>query len=339
MKRNIEILATVGPSCLNINTIQAMHRAGVDMFRINLSHTPLKRLDEIIDIIRRGTQKPICLDTEGPQIRTKGYLDGKVAKYYPEKMLVRLVGKQDPSLMCITLYPGEVIDQLCPGDTLYFGADAIPVKVTENKADTCLGIVGEDLYVRGNMAVTSKNGIKLPPLTEKDILALEIAKKKNVRNFALSYAKDIFSIRQIRTLVGYGPKNSIIAKIETRDGVLNIDGILSSADAILIDRGDMGKEINPLMVPRIQKYIVRKAKKVGKPVYVATNLLESMVDKKRPTAAEMNDVYNTLCDGVDGLVLAAETAIGKYPVECVKMVKSVIGQYQHLNAKSKHACN
>lgn len=330
----VKILATVGPSCFNPATIKAMSAAGVDMFRINLSHTSLKDLNETINVIKAGTQKPICLDTEGAQIRTKGYLNGKVTRYYPKKMVVRLMDEENPALNAISLYPKGIIEQLQPNDVLFFGADAIPVKLIESEAGSCLGVIGEDLYVRGNMAVTSRKGVVLSCLTKKDDLAVKIARRKNIGVFALSYARRQGDLVSLHQLLNFGLQYHVIAKVENKQGILNLDGILKSSDSILIDRGDMGKEISPLKVPWIQKAIIRKVRKAGKPVYVATNLLESMVERKRPTAAEMNDVYNTLCDGADGLVLAAETAIGKYPVECVKMVKSVIGEYLKRHVKN-----
>ena len=130
----------------------------------------------------------------------------------------------------------------------------------------------------------------------------------------------------MRTLVA-GPCE-VIAKVECRAGVKNLDAIMAAADAILIDRGDLARDVPIEAIPFMQKEIIARANRAGRPVYVATNLLESMVSKGRPTRAEVNDVINTLLDGADGLVLAAETAIGNYPVECVRMIRSLIEHYE-----------
>jgi len=161
-----------------------------------------------------------------------------------------------------------------------------------------------------------------PVITENDEMCIKMGVRYKFKYYALSFCRNKSSVEYFRSLVG---KNvHIIAKIENTAGVKNLDEILEVTDSILIDRGDLSREVPLTEIPYIQKAIIKKANDAKVTVYVATNFFESMVKNKIPTIAETNDAVNTLLDGADGLVLAAETAIGKYPVECVKMVSKII---------------
>ena len=178
-----------------------------------------------------------------------------------------------------------------------------------------------------NKAVTVQRQIYLPPLTAKDIAVIDIAKSYGIRNFALSFANSAEDVETLRARVGRDAR--IISKIECRAGLRNLEEIAAASDALLIDRGDLSREIPIEQIPRIQKEIIRKTKGFGRRIYVATNLLESMVSQRSPTRAEVNDIYNTLADGADGLVLAAETAIGEYPVRCAAMIVRMVHEHQN----------
>ena len=164
--------------------------------------------------------------------------------------------------------------------------------------------------------------LKLDPLTQKDIKAIEIAKKFDVKIFALSFANSDTDVTLIKKIT---PKKSIIiSKIETKKGLLNRFKITKISDAILIDRGDLSRYVEIPKIPLAQRLIINDAKKLSKNVYVATNLLETMINQNEPTRAESNDIFSSLEMGSDGLVLAAETAIGKYPKECINFLKKSI---------------
>jgi len=178
------------------------------------------------------------------------------------------------------------------------------------------GIVGQ------NKAVTVERDIPMPPLTDKDVAALAIGRKMGLSHFALSFAGSGEDVKEVRRLVG--ETAFVISKIESRRGLENLEVIAAESDALLIDRGDLSRQVALEMLPQAQKYIIKRANEVGCRVYVATNLLESMISVPTPTRAEVNDIYNTLADGADGLVLAAETAIGKYPIQCASMVNKII---------------
>ena len=173
-----------------------------------------------------------------------------------------------------------------------------------------------------NKAVTVERDILMPPLTDKDVAALTLGREIGLSHFALSFAGSGEDVKAVRRLVG--EKAFVISKIESRSGLENLEVIAAESDALLIDRGDLSRQVALEMLPQAQKYIIKRAKEVGCRVYVATNLLESMISLPTPTRAEVNDIYNTLADGADGLVLAAETAIGKYPIQCASMVNKII---------------
>ena len=167
----------------------------------------------------------------------------------------------------------------------------------------------------------------MPALTEKDQQALEIGKQNGVMHVALSFANCAADVDVVRAASAEGA--TITSKIECLNGLFNLSEIASRSDAILIDRGDLSRQVNVAKLPLVQKDIIRRTKAQGVPVYVATNLMESMVTSPTPTRAEVNDVFNTLEDGADGLVLAAETAVGAYPVAAASMVRSIIGEFEN----------
>jgi ATP sulfurylase len=166
----------------------------------------------------------------------------------------------------------------------------------------------------------------MPPLTDKDHAALKLGCEMGLSHFALSFASRGEDVQQLRSLLGEGA--FVISKIESRSGIENLEEIAASSDALLIDRGDLSRQIPIELLPQTQKSVIQRAKRVNRRVYVATNLLESMVSSPTPTRAEVNDIYNTLADGADGLVLAAETSIGKYPIQCASMVSRIIRGFQ-----------
>ena len=171
-------------------------------------------------------------------------------------------------------------------------------------------------------------------VTKKDIEAISIAKELNVKNFALSFANNKNDVLNFRNLIG--KKSNLISKIETGQAVENLDEIIKNSNEILIDRGDLSRYVPIEEIPITQMKILKKANSKKKKCYVATNLLETMVKNKQPTRAESNDIFSTLDKGADGLVLAAETAIGKYPIECVQFIKKCIVTYKNYRKNPKN---
>jgi len=313
-----KIFCTLGPSSLNDIFFRKIKKHNIELFRINLSHTEIKDLKNIINYIKKKTNVPICIDTEGAQIRTR----------FKNKKLLKInkfikIDNNDKSNN-LSFYP-DIYNQLSLNMILDIGFENLQIKITKKEKNCFLAKIISEGYLEKNKGVHINNGsITLPILTNKDLEAIKIAKKMKINNFALSFTnspKDIFFFNKILS------KERKIIKIETKKAVKNIEKILKHCDEILIDRGDLSKEINIIEVPKAQRKIQKIANKKDKKVYIATNLLESMVSKPYPTRAEINDIYNCLELGADGLVLAAETAVGKWPLECIKIMSDVIKNY------------
>jgi pyruvate kinase len=320
-----EILCTLGPASLNWRTIQRLEQSGATLFRINLSHTKLADLPRIIDTIREATQIPICLDTEGAQIRTGEFVDGSIN--LRDNTLVRVHFRRVPAdNKNFNFYPSHIARFLEPGDFVSIDFNSALVQVIAREEDCVLMRVLQGGLVGQNKAVTVERDIPMPPLTEKDVAALKLGREMGLSHFALSFASRGEDVREIRRLVGESA--FIISKIESRSGLKDLEEIAAGSDALLIDRGDLSRQVPIELLPQTQKSIIQRARAVACRVYVATNLLESMVSTPTPTRAEVNDIYNTLADGADGLVLAAETAIGKYPIQCASMVSKIIQGFQ-----------
>ena len=320
-----EILCTLGPASLDPRTIQRLEQSGATLFRINLSHTKLMDLPHIIQTIRSATEVPICLDSEGAQIRTGEFVDGSI--YLRDHTVVRVHYRRVPADdKNFNFYPPDVARLLELGDFVSIDFNSVLVQVIDKDSD---GIVMRVLHggpVGQNKAVTVERDIPMPPLTEKDRAALALGREMGLSHFALSFAGCGEDVQEMRRLVGEDA--FIISKIESRSGLKNLEEIAAHSDALLLDRGDMSRQIPIELLPQTQKQVIQRAKRAGCRVYVATNLLESMVSMPTPTRAEVNDIYNTLADGADGLVLAAETAIGKYPIRCAAMVSQIIQGFQ-----------
>lgn len=325
------ILCTLGPASLNQRTIQRLEQSGATLFRINLSHTKLADLTRVIETIRSATNVPICLDSEGAQIRTGEFVEGSIN--LRDNTEVRIHFKRVPADdKNFNLYPLDIAKLLEVGDFISIDFNSALVQVTaieENYVSTRViqgGLVGQ------NKAVTVERDIPMPALTEKDVAALTLGREMGLSHFALSFAGRGEDVQELRRLVGQN--TFIISKIESRSGLENLEEIASGSDALLIDRGDLSRQVPIELLPQVQKSIIQRAREVACRVYVATNLLESMVSSPTPTRAEVNDIYNTIADGADGLVLAAETAIGKYPIQCASMVSKIIRVSQRGNLDS-----
>ena len=314
-----EIFCTIGPTSLNNNFFKGIKNSRVSIIRINLSHTKIIDLKKVINKIRKKTRIPICLDTEGAQIRTSF----KKKKFLKKNKIIKIDNNLNSNYL--SLYP-NIFKQIKKNFILDIGFENLKIKIINSKNNYLLGKVISSGYLDNNKGThIVGHKIVLPPLTKKDIKAIQIGKKLNIKHFALSFtnsAKDVLFFNKML------PNSYKIFKIETKEGVKNLNSILKISDNILIDRGDLSKDIELMNVPSVQRKIQKLAAKRKKNVFVATNLLESMIENSYPTRAEINDIYNCLELGASGLVLAAETAVGKWPLKCVDMLSSVIQTFE-----------
>jgi pyruvate kinase len=308
-----EIFCTLGPNSLNKKFLNFSKR-NVNLLRINMSHVELNKLSKIIRYIKQHTNTPICIDTEGAQIRTKVKKD-----YYLKTNRKVKIFEQVGNFK---LYPIEIFKKLKIGDVLDVGFTGLEIKIINKNKKFMTGKVRKPGYLETNKGVHVKNRIiKINYITKKDLQAIEIAKKNNIKHFALSFTNSVKDVKKFNKLL---KKDVKIFKLETSSALKDIKNILKSGKNFLIDRGDLSKDISIELIPIAQRKITSLGKKLNKNIYVATNFLESMISNISPTRGEVNDIYNTLELGAKGLVLAAETAIGKYPKECVLTLKKII---------------
>ena len=328
---NAKILATLGPSSLNNDIVKELTKKGVDLFRINLSHTKLKDVGKIIENIQSWTDVPVCLDSEGAQIRNQDMVSESVD--FQKDIIVKIhhtpvVGDSNN----ISFTPENVSRQLKVGDEIRVDFNSVCFRITEVQDKYLLAVVERGGNVGSNKATDTDADIKLSAVTPKDEKAFEIGLSMGVENFSLSFTNSAEDVLQVREIIGNN--SNLISKIESIKGVLNLGEILPLVDQILIDRGDLSREVSIEKIPFIQRRIISYASSMDTPVYVATNLLESMIKSASPTRAEANDVASTLLMGASGLVLAAETAIGDYPVGAVEMINLIIKQYNRWTTES-----
>jgi pyruvate kinase len=319
-----KVICTVGPTSLKPRVIRELEALGVSLFRINLSHTSLEDVRPAIAFLKKHSSVPICLDSEGAQIRT-GTFAAAPTNLKKDSLIQVHRHPIDGNAEKLNFTPSDTLELLEPGDLITMDFHAAVVEVVEIESDRAVLRVRKAGRVGSNKACNVHRHIELPAITHKDRLAIEIGREMGVAHYALSFANRPEDVREMRALIG--PGATLISKIESRSGITHLDEIARLSDAILIDRGDLSRQVPLQQIPAHQKNIIIRVKAIGRPVYVATNLLESMVHSAVPTLAEINDIHNTLEDGADGLVLASETAVGKFPIQCVNMVMSVIAEF------------
>jgi len=324
-----KIVATVGPASNSKEMLLALVKEGVDVFRLNFSHGTHEDHLKVVKNIREVNKEldasvAILLDLQGPKIRIQEMEPGIVITPGQELTITprELVGN---AKIVSTSYK-ELPRDVKKGDTILVDDGKIELKVKEVK-DT--DVVTEVIY---GGPLKSRKGINLPftkvsapSLTEKDYQDLQFGLKNNVDWIALSFVRKAYDIEHLRGIINEAKSTArIVAKIEKPEALSNIDEIIAATDAVMVARGDLGVEIWLEEVPMVQKMLVEKCNKAGKPVIVATQMMESMIENPRPTRAETNDVANAVMDGADAVMLSAETAAGKFPIEVIRsMVRTV----------------
>lgn len=321
--KKIKIICTLGPSSFKKKILKLLKKEKVDIFRINLSHTQTDDIQKKINILKKNKISNICIDTEGAQIRTTF---SKKVLFFKKNKIVKVFFKNKKSdSRKIYLQPDLNAEKIKVNKIISIGFNNLTLKVLKNRIKYLLCKVIEGGNLESNKGVHINSKIKLNNLSDKDRFAINLLKKNKLNHIALSFVnseKDVMEVRKI-----LGRKIFIISKIETKNSITNIKKISKYSNALLIDRGDLSREVPIELIPYTQEKILRFAKKNKVSTYIATNLLETMIMENQPTRAESHDIYSCLKQGVEGLVLAAETAIGKDPVNCVKFLKKCIQAY------------
>lgn len=328
-----KIVATIGPASNNKEMLKALAREGVDVFRLNFSHGKHEDHQKVVNYIREindelGTHIAILQDLQGPKIRVNEMEPGIEIKA-GETITITTKEVLGNKNLVSTSYEGLPND-VKVGDMILIDDGKLELRVKDIRGVevTCTVIYGGPLKSRKGINLPFSK-VSAPSLTEKDLEDLKFGLKNRVDWVALSFvrkAKDIQTLREI--IDEHKSTTRIVAKIEKPEALENIDDIIAATDAVMVARGDLGVEIWMEEVPMVQKMLVEKCNRASKPVIVATQMMESMIENPRPTRAETNDVANAVMDGADALMLSAETAAGKYPVEVIRSMVRTIGSVE-----------
>ena len=333
MRRNrrVKIVATLGPASSSEEMIHKLHEAGTDVFRINMSHADHDLMRELIKRIRRveaavGRPIGILADLQGPKLRVGPFEGGKAALVLGQEFIL----DDDPTIGNATrvyLPHPEILEAVKEGDRLLIDDGRLQLLciATDKRHIKCRVIAGNKISDRKGVSLPDTT-ISTGALTAKDRIDLDAVLEENVDWVALSFIQRPEDLTEAREIVG--GRAFLMSKIEKPQAVERLDEIIELSDAIMVARGDLGVELPLEAVPAIQKRMTRAARKAGKPVVVATQMLESMVSAPVPTRAEVSDVSIAVYEGADAVMLSAESAAGDYPVEAVAMMDRIAVQVE-----------
>ncbi len=325
--RNAKIIATLGPSTQSEEAIRSLFEAGADVFRLNFSHGEHADHKDRMTTIRKLEAEyqryiAVLVDLQGPKLRVGTFADGPVQLVEGATFTLDLDSKKGDGVRCNLPHP-EIFKVLEPGAELLLDDGKIRLRVTSCDGKSAL----TEVIVGGKLS--ERKGVNVPdcvlpisPLTEKDRRDLEFGLSIGADWIALSFVQTPEDVEEAIKLVDGRAK--ILSKLEKPAAITHLDKIVQLSDAVMVARGDLGVELPPEQVPSIQKRIVRKCRLYGKPVVIATQMLESMIEAPTPTRAEATDIATAVYDGADAVMLSAETAAGKYPRESVSMMNRII---------------
>ena len=329
--RNVKIVATLGPASNDYKMIRALHEAGADVFRLNMSHgdhAEIKVRHEIIRQVEKDLNSPIAIlaDLQGPKLRVDVFANGE-EELVPGAAFRLDLDEAEGDVNRVQLPHKEIFDALEPGAHLLVNDGKIKLRVKDCGANfaNCEVIVGGTISNRKGVNVPDVV-LPLAALSDKDRKDLEFVCELGVDWLALSFVQRPADVEEARALCK--GRAAILSKIEKPNAVKVFDSILAVSDGIMVARGDLGVELPVQNVPPIQKQLVRKCRAAAKPVIVATQMLESMIDSPMPTRAEVSDVATAIYEGADAIMLSAESAAGSYPIEAVTTMNNVAGEVE-----------
>ncbi|CAN1592798.1 PykF Pyruvate kinase [Candidatus Pelagibacterales bacterium] len=326
MDKKAKILATLGPAIFKKNIINNLIRSGVDGFRINFSHN-LTGIEKIVKIIRdceKINSKPIAIvaDLQGIKLRIGKIFGNQVSLKRGDTFNFDLNKKIGSQSRVYLPYP-EIFKKIKKSNKILIDDGKFVFKITKLSKNSIQTVCQNDCIIKNFKSIHIPGlEVDFDNLTAKDKRDITVAKKLGCNWIALSYVKNSKIIRETRKLI---PQDTgIIAKIENKSAIKNIKDIINTSDAIMVARGDLAVEIGANEVPHVQLDIVKKCSELGKPVIIATQMLESMIESNKPTRAEINDVGTAVFQGADVVMLSAETAVGKYPLQAVQAMQKTI---------------
>ncbi len=330
MINKAKIVATLGPASGKKEVMAEMIKEGVSVFRINFSHSNHDDARTMIHTVRElndelQTNVAILADLQGPKLRLGDVEKDTVVEIGDTVVITNkeMLGNKDRIYITYEQFPKDVDE----GDKILLDDGKIMLKaISTNREDEVITEVVQGGPIKSKKGVNLPNTrISLPCLTPKDLADLEVALDENVEWIGLSFVRSPDDILELKEIIKkHGAPSRVIAKIEKPEAVVEIDQIIEATDGIMVARGDLGVEVPMQGVPLIQKRIVNKGHKAAKPVIIATQMMESMIESMSPTRAEVNDVANSVLDGADAVMLSGETSVGKYPVHVIKAMTKII---------------
>ena len=324
--RKVKILATLGPASSDARTIRKLMLAGADAFRINMSHGDQKQKAKLVDHIRaleKEFHRPttILFDLQGPKLRVGPFEGGRAALAKGQKFVFDRDSKPGDSKRVLLPHP-ELFESVKKGTNILVDDGKVRLVVTQAGEEQIVCEVKVGGTISDNKGVNVPDIlVPIPALTEKDRDDLVFALEQKADWVALSFVQRPEDVAEARSLIG--EKAALLAKIEKPAAIDRLSDIVALSDAVMVARGDLGVELPPEEVPPLQNRIVATARQFGKPVVVATQMLESMITSPTPTRAEVSDVATAIYDGADAVMLSAESAAGQYPCEAVQMMDRI----------------
>jgi pyruvate kinase len=327
--RKTKIICTLGPATEKLETIRKLIEAGANVFRLNMSHAEHAWVRKIVPLVRHaageaGQPIAILLDTQGPAIRT-GNLKTDLQLKPGDVVEFTVRGAKSEEKYSVDVNYEGLVNDIKVGDTVLVDNGMIQMQVLEKKKNRvrCKVLTPGTLGSRRHINLPGVH-VNLPPLTKKDIADVDLGAELEVDFVALSFVREKSDLEELRSLLARKKSNAlIVAKIEDQSAVHAIDEIIKVSDAVMVARGDLGIECPMEELPIIQRRIVKLSVRLGKPVVVATHMLESMIFSPMPTRAEITDVANAVFEQADAVMLSGETSTGRYPVECVQVLHRV----------------
>lgn len=327
--RKTKIICTLGPATDSPEVLHEMIAAGANVFRLNMSHATHEWVREIVPRIRAiarelGVMVGILMDTQGPAIRT-GDLSAKLELKAGDIFEFTVRGERSEELHSVDVNYDGLIDDISVGDVVLVDNGVIHMKVLAKEGNKirCQVLTAGTMGSRRHINLPGVK-VNLPPLTEKDLADVALGAEMGVDFVALSFCRepsDVLALRKV--LRQWDSTARIVAKIEDQLAVKNLNEIIQTSDVVMVARGDLGIECSMEELPIIQRRIVKRCLQRGVPVIVATHMLESMITNPVPTRAEITDVANAVYEQADSVMLSGETTVGKYPVECVRVLDKV----------------
>ncbi|MHA6719646.1 pyruvate kinase [Sphingomonas sp. RS6] len=324
--RKVRVLATLGPASATPEMIERLFRAGADAFRINMSHGDQASKIPLFEAIRglekvTGRPTTILADLQGPKLRVGKFAEGKVMLVTGHEFTLDRDSTPGDAAR-VELPHREIFEAAHPDARLLLDDGKLVLRVTHAAPDRITTIVEVGGPLSNNKGLNVPDMVlPLAALTEKDRSDLSFAVEQGADWIALSFVQRPEDLMEARRLIG--GKAALLAKIEKPSAIARLDEIMEQCDGVMVARGDLGVELPPQSVPPLQKRIVETARRLGRPVIVATQMLESMIESPSPTRAEVSDVATAVYDGADAIMLSAESAAGKWPVESVSMMNSI----------------